>query len=80
MRTKIWFFSILIVFNLFIYTCKTEWQKKCIYCRFGNLSAMENYFGWFTTYKYFEITNISCLPSKQGNISVNSIVLKNDTL
>jgi carboxyl-terminal processing protease len=35
-----------------------------------------------TTYKYFDITNISCLPSKQGDISEvkNSIALKNDTL
>lgn len=35
-----------------------------------------------TTYKYFDITNVSCLPSKQGNISEvkNAIELKNDTL
>ena len=34
------------------------------------------------SYKYFDVTNISCLPSKKGNISEikNSIELKNDTL
>lgn len=34
------------------------------------------------TYKYFDITSISCLPSKVGNISEveNSIKLNNDTL
>lgn len=35
-----------------------------------------------TSYKYFDKTSISCLPSKQGDISEvkNSISLKNDTL
>ena len=44
---------------------------------YGNILKIDS-----TTFKYFDITNISCLPSKQVNISEvkNSIAIKNDTL
>jgi C-terminal processing protease CtpA/Prc len=82
MRTKNMIFSIVIVFIL-SYACKPYDKKnksiegiwKSI--GYGEILKIDS-----TTYKYFDITNISCLPSKQGNISEvkNSIVLKNDTL
>lgn len=75
-------FPIVIVFNL-LYACipndkinkSIEGIWKSI--GYGEILKIDS-----TTYKYFDITNISCLPSKQGNISEvkNSIVLKNDTL
>jgi carboxyl-terminal processing protease len=81
-RTKNMFFYILLFFSL-LYACKSNDKKdksiegiwKSI--GYGEILKIDS-----TTYKYFDITNISCLPSKQGNISEvkNSIVLKNDTL
>lgn len=82
MRTKNIFFSLIIIFNL-LYACKPNDKKnnsiegiwKSI--GYGKILKIDS-----TTYKYFDITNISCLPSKQGNISEikNSIELRNDTL
>lgn len=82
MRKKNMIFSIIIVFNL-LYACKPYDKKndsivgiwKSI--GYGEILKIDS-----TAYKYFEITNISCLPSKQGTISEvkNSIVLINDTL
>lgn len=82
MQTKNVIFSIVIVFNL-LYACKPNDKKnksiegiwKSI--GYGEILKIDS-----TTYEYFDITKISCLPAKQGNISEvkNSIVLKNDTL
>jgi carboxyl-terminal processing protease len=82
MRTKNMIFSLVIVFNL-LHACKPNEKNnnsiegiwKSI--GYGKILKIDS-----TTYKYFDITNISCLPSKQGNISEvkNSLELKNDTL
>ena len=82
MRTKNMIFSLVIVLNL-LYACKPNeknnnsiegiWKSV----GYGKILKIDS-----TTYKYFDITSISCLPSKQGDISEvkNSIALKNDTL
>ena len=75
-------FILLIVLNL-LYSCEPNDKKinsidgiwKSI--GYGKILKIDS-----TAYKYFDITNISCLPSKQGDISeiANSIELRNDTL
>tara|TARA_R110001592_G_scaffold10151_11_gene52964 strand:+ start:2798 stop:4201 length:1404 start_codon:yes stop_codon:yes gene_type:complete len=76
------FFSLILLFILF-YGCNSNDKKnnsiegiwKSI--GYGKILKIDS-----TTYKYFDITSISCLPSKQGDISEvkNSIELTNDTL
>jgi len=82
MQSKRTLFSLILLFILF-YGCKPNDKKnnsiegvwKSI--GYGKILKIDS-----TTYKYFDITSISCLPSKQGDISEvkNSIELINDTL
>ena len=82
MLFKRMFFSLILLFILF-YGCNSNDKKnnsiegiwKSI--GYGKILKIDS-----TTYKYFDITSISFLPSKQGDISEvkNSIELTNDTL
>jgi carboxyl-terminal processing protease len=80
MLTKITLFSFLL---FLLIGCKPNDEKKNSIegvwksIGYGKILKIDS-----TSYKYFDITDISCLPSKQGDISEvkNSIVLKNDTL
>ena len=82
MRTKTILFSIFLFFILF-YGCKPNNKKNNSIAGiwksvgYGKILKIDS-----TSYKYFDITSISCLPSKQGGISEveNSIELVNDTL
>ena len=82
MLSKRTLFSLILLFILF-YSCKpNEKQNSSIEgiwksIGYGKILKIDT-----TTYKYFDITSISCLPSKQGDISEvkNSIELINDTL
>lgn len=82
MQTKSKLSSLFLIFVIF-YGCKSNgnnyssvegiWESV----GYGKILKIDS-----TTYKYFDITSISCLPSKEGKISdvENSIELKNDTL
>lgn len=82
MQTNITLFSLSLLFILF-FGCKPNakdnnsiegiWKSV----GYGKILKIDS-----ITYKYFDITSISCLPSKEGEISEveNSIELKNDTL
>ena len=81
-RLKTTIFYLIVIFNLF-YACKQNDQKsnsiegiwKSV--GYGKILKIDS-----TTYKYFDITSISCLPSKQGDLSQlkKSMLLTNDTL
>lgn len=80
MQTKL--FSLLLLFIIF-YGCQSKnlnnnsiegiWESV----GYGQILKIDS-----TTYKYFDITSISCLPSKEGEISEveNSLKINNDTL
>ncbi|MGB5370985.1 MAG: S41 family peptidase [Flavobacteriaceae bacterium] len=82
MRTKIFLFSPLLFFILFI-GCKPNkgennpiegiWES----IGYGKILKLEA-----NSYEYFDITDFSCLPAKEGNISdvINSMQVSNDTL
>ncbi len=82
MRTKTTLFSLFLLFIIF-YGCKPNdknhnsiegiWES----IGYGKILKIDS-----TTYKYFDITSISCLPSKEGEIAEveNTLELKNDTL
>ena len=82
MNSKTSLFILILIFILF-YGCNLKdhtnnsiegvWESV----GYGKILKIDS-----TTYKYFDITNISCLPSKQGDISEvkNSIELRDDTL
>ena len=82
MQTKTTLFSILLLFIL-IYGCKPNDQTnnsiegiwKSI--GYGKILKIDT-----STYEYYDLTTVSCLPSKQGDLSAvkNSIELINDTL
>lgn len=82
MKSKTAFFFLILIANLF-YTCKSSGPEnnsiegvwKSI--GYGKILKIDS-----TTYSYFDMTNISCLPSKQGDILsvANSMELTNDTL
>ena len=73
---------LIVIFSL-LFSCKSNKQKinsiEGIWesIGYGKILNIDS-----TTYKYYDITEISCLPSKQGNISElsSSIHLSNDTL
>ena len=73
----------LLIFLFVITSCKSNDQTKNSIegiwksIGYGKILKIDS-----TTYKYFDITNISCLPSKRGEISEikNSLELINDTL
>ena len=82
MQTKTIFFH-LIIFFILISSCKSNDQ------RINSLEGIWKSVGYgkilkinSTTYEFFDITSISCLPSKKGDISEvkNSMELTNDTL
>ena len=82
MQTKPTLDSLMLLFILF-FGCKPNDQKnnsiegiwKSV--GYGKILKIDS-----TKYEYFDITNVSCLPSKHGNISKvkNSMELSNDTL
>lgn len=82
MQTKTAIFSLFLLFILFS-GCKPNAKKsnsiegvwKSV--GYGKILKIEA-----STYQYFDITSLSCLPSKMGDLSEvkNSIELKNDTL
>lgn len=82
MQTKTTLFSLFLLFILF-YGCKTKDKNNNSIegiwgsVGYGKILKIDS-----TTYKYFDITSISCIPSKGGELSEveNSIKLKNDTL
>ena len=82
MQTKTTFFTQFLLFLLF-YCCKPTDNKN------DSIEGIWKSVGYgkilkidATTYEYFDITSISCFPSKEGNISEveNSIEIINDTL
>ena len=82
MRTKTTLSFLLVILNL-LYSCKQNEQKsdaiegvwKSI--GYGKILKIDA-----TTYEYYDITDISCLPSKQGDIAQvkGSMKVSNDTL
>lgn len=82
MKPKTTIFFLILIANLF-HTCNSSGIKsnsiegiwKSV--GYGKILKIDS-----TTYKYFDITSISCLPSKQGDLSQlkKSILLTNDTL
>jgi len=82
MRIKI---NLILLFTTLctLISCSSKYQKnnsiKGIWksVGYGKILKIDS-----TTYKYFDITDISCLPSKEGNISEikNAIQISNDTL
>ena len=82
MKPKTTFFFLILIANLF-HTCNSSGIKnnsiegvwKSI--GYGKILKVDS-----TTYSYFDITDVSCLPSKQGDILsvANSMELTNDTL
>ena len=82
MQTKTTFLSLTLLSILFIGCNPNEKNNNSIEgiwksIGYGKILKIDS-----TSYKYFDKTSISCLPSKQGDISEvkNSITLKNDTL
>jgi carboxyl-terminal processing protease len=82
MQTKTKFFH-LILFFILISSCTSNDQRT------NSLEGIWKSVGYgkilkinSTTYEFFDITSISCLPSKKGDISEikNSMELTNDTL
>ena len=82
MRTNIILLSLLL-FLILLFSCKAskansnsiEGIWKCI--GYGEILKIDSH-----SYKYFDITDFSCLPAKEGNIAAvtNSMEVSNDTL
>lgn len=82
MRTKIILFHLLL-FLILLIGCKTNKAKN------SSIEGIWESIGYgeilkidANSYEYFDITDFSCLPAKEGNISevINSMQVSNDTL
>jgi carboxyl-terminal processing protease len=82
MRTKIILFHLLL-FLILLIGCKTNKAKS------SSIEGIWESIGYgeilkidANSYEYFDITDFSCLPAKEGNISevINSMQVSNDTL
>ncbi len=82
MQSKTTLFSLIILFNLLFGCTKNEQKNSSIEgswksLGYGKILKIDS-----SAYKYYDLTDISCLPSKQGDIAEvkHSIELSNDTL